>query len=124
MRHAPPDNALFVTVQFPAVTDSAHAGGMIHVTIRPTIGAYGFTLTTPDRLPKGTQATFSYALHFRTPADAAVKNPSPGRFEQLVVPALVGSDRRVQLLTGTRPAADMLRFPVAIAGTYALVAPR
>ena len=124
MRHRSPDDAIFVVLQFPPAADTLRRRDTLHVTIRPTSAAYGFTLTTPDRLPSGMQATFSYAVHFRTPADAAVKYPSPGRFELLVVPALISSDRHVQFLTGTRPAADMLRFPVAVAGTYALVVPR
>lgn len=124
MRHLPPDDAMFVVLQFPPSVDPARAHDTVHVTIRPTAGAYGFLLTTSDRLPSGTQATFSYAVHFQTPLDAAVKYPSPGRFELLVIPALLGPDRRVQFLAGLRPAADMLRFPVAIAGSYALVVPR
>jgi hypothetical protein len=124
MHHASPDDAIFLILQFPASTDTSRTRDSMHVTIRPTPGRYGFTLTTADKLGIGTIATFSYALHFRTPAEAAAKYPSPGRFEQLLLPALVTSDKGVQFLKPTRPAADMLRFPVATSGTYALVVPR
>ena len=124
MRHRAPDDAIFVVVLFPPSADTAHARDSIRVTIHPTGGQYGFTLATSDKLVNGTQATFSYAIHFRTPTGATATYPNPGRFEQLVVPALLTSDNHVQYLAGGRPAADMLRFPVTTAGTYALVAPR
>ena len=124
MRHQSPDDAIFAVLHFPPATDTARRRDTIHVAIRPAIAAYGFVLATPDRLPANTQATFSYAVHFRTPADAAAKFPSPARFELLVVPAVVSADRHVQILTAARPAADMMRFPVAAPGTYALVVPR
>ena len=87
-------------------------------------GKYQFALVTPDKLGPGARATFSYAIHFQTPADAATKNPSPGRFEQLVAPAELTPDNKVRFLVGERPAADMLRFPVAAPGTYGLVVAR
>lgn len=124
MRHAAPDDAIFVIVQFPASADTAHARDSLHVTIHPTPGKYGFSIASADKLTTGTTATFSYAMHFRTPGEAAVTNPGPGRFEQLLVPALLTSDNKVQFLQGERPAADMLRFPIAAAGTYAAAAPR
>ena len=124
LRHALPDDAIFVVLQFPPSADTAHARDSMHVTIRVTPGKYGFTLTTADKLTSGTVATFSYAIHFRTPVGAAVTYPSPGRFEQLLSPALVTPDNHVRFLAGTRPAADMLRFPVTTPGSYAVVAPR
>ena len=122
LRHALPDNAIFATLEF--LPDSTRARDSVHVSVQPTPGQYGFILMTNDKLSPGARATFSYALHFRTPSDAAVKYPSPERFEQLVFPALITADSKVQLLVGQRPAADMLRFPLAGAGRYAAVAAR
>ena len=124
LRHAMPDDAIFLILQFPATKDSLRARDSVHVTIRPMRGKYGFTLATADKLGAGVQATFSYALHFQAPADAATKYPSPGRFEAVLTPALVGADNKIEFLAGARPAADMIRFPVTAAGTFALAAIR
>jgi len=119
LRHAPPDDALFLTLTFPA--DSTRAKDSIHVTLRPVPGKYAFALTTADKLPAGTKATFSYAIHFQTPAAATTRYPSPGRFEQLVSPVQIMPDNRARFITAQRPAADMLSFVLTSAGNYALV---
>jgi hypothetical protein len=124
MHHAAPDDAIFLELKFAPATDSLRARDSIHVSIHPVPGKYAFTLATPDKLTPGTEATFSYAIHFRTPADAIAKYPSPERFEQLLYPANLTGDNRVLVLTGTRPGADLLSFPVTAPGTYALAAPR
>jgi hypothetical protein len=124
LRHAPPDNAIFVMVTFPASKDSLRTRDSMHVTIQPTPARYAFTLATPDKIEAGVQATFSYAIHFQTPAGARTTYPVPGRFEAQIGPAQIGADNKVQFLVGARPAADMIRFPVTIPGTYALAAVR
>jgi len=123
LRHAAPDDAIFLMIAFPAATDTM-ARDSIHLAIHPTPGRYGFTLSTSDKLTAGATATFSYAVHFRTPAEAVTKYPSPGRFEQVLHAATIGADNKVQLITGQHPAADMLRFPLTASGNYALVAAR
>jgi hypothetical protein len=124
LHHARPDNMLFVTLHFPPLKDSTSAVDSVHLNIHPMPGKYGFTLTTNDKLPVGSEAVFSYAVHFLTPAEAAVKYPSPGRFEQLVAPALVTADNQVRFLDGDRPAADALHFLIAVPGSYLLAAPK
>jgi len=124
LRHARPDDAIFAVLQFPGAKDSLRARDSIHVTIHPTPGRYAFTLTTADKIASGAQATFSYAIHFQAPTDAKSTYPSPARLEAQLAPAELGPDTKVQFLAATRPAADMIRFPLLAAGTYALAAPR
>ena len=123
MHHAAPDGALFLILDFPVSKDTTALRDSVHVRVHPIPGRYAFDLSTTDKLPAGTRATFSYAIHFRTPAEAAAKYPTPGAFEQQLAPALVTATK-VQYIGGTHPAADMLRFPVNAAGSYALVAPK
>jgi hypothetical protein len=122
LRHARPDDMLFVTLRFPPLKDSTAAVDSVHLNIHPLPGKYGFTVATNDKLPVGGEATFSYAIHFLTPADAEAKYRSPGHFEQVLTPALVTADNQVRFLVGTRPAADALTFPIAVPGTYLLAA--
>ena len=124
LRHASPDDAMFLVLQFPAAKDSLLARDSVQVTIRPTPGKYAFLLTTSDRMASGAQATFSYAMHFRTPGDAVAKYPTPGRFEEQLVPVAIGADNKVELLVGMRPAVDMLRFTVTAPGWYGLAVTR
>ena len=124
LRHAPPDDAIFLILDFPAATDTMHARDSVHVRVHPVAGKYAFELVTTDKLPGNASATFSYAVHFRAPAGASVKYPSAGKFEQALAPAELGAANKVQFIGGVRPAADVVRFPVAAAGSYALVAAR
>ena len=124
LRHARPDDAIFAVLQFPATKDSLRPRDSVHVSIHPMAGKYAFTMTTTDKLGIGAQATFSYAIHFRTPSDAFAKYPNPGRFEAQLAPAELGADNKVQFLAGSRPAADMIRFPLTTSGSYALAASR
>jgi hypothetical protein len=123
LRHARPDNAIFLILDFPPSADSAQAGDSVHVRVQPVAGKYAFMLSTPDRFAPA-QATFSYAIHFRAPAEASAKYPSTALLEQALGPALLGAANKVQFLGGTRPAADVVRFPVTAAGSYGLVAVR
>jgi len=124
LRDAAPDGMPFLTLHIPPTKDSTRLSDTLRVDIHPTPGKYGFTLATSGKLPADVVATFSYAIHFRTPLDAMAKYPNPGRFELLVQPALIGADNHVQLLGGDRPGADLLSFAVAVPGTYALAVPR
>jgi hypothetical protein len=122
LRHEAPDDAMFLILEFPR--DSTRTQDSLHVRVHPTAGKYAFALVTADKLVAGARATFAYAMHFRTPAEAVAKYPSPGRFEQLLSPAELTPDNKVKFLAGVRPAADMLRFELTAAGSYGLVALR
>jgi hypothetical protein len=124
LRHAHPDDAIFLILDFPPSTDTSRAGDSLHIRVQPVAGKYAFVLATPDKFAPAAQATFSYALHFRAPTEASAKYPSTGALEQALAPALLGAASKVQFVGGTRPAADVVRFPVAAAGSYGLVAPR
>jgi hypothetical protein len=124
LRHAHPDNAIFLILDFPPSTDSARAVDSLHVRVQPVAGKYAFALITPDKLAPAAQATFSYAIHFQAPTEASAKYPSASALEQALAPALLGAASKVQFVGGTRPAADVVRFPVAAAGSYGLVVAR
>ncbi|HEY8062140.1 MAG TPA: hypothetical protein VID74_05050 [Gemmatimonadales bacterium] len=124
LRHARPDNAIFLILDFPPSTDSTRVGDSLHVRVQPVAGKYAFTLSTSDTFAPAAQATFSYAIHFRPPAEASAKYPSTAILEQALGPALLGAANKVQFVGGTRPAADVVRFPVAAAGSYGLVVVR
>jgi hypothetical protein len=124
LRHAHPDDAIFLILDFPPSTDSSRVGDSLHIRVQPVPGKYAFMLVTPDRLAPAAQATFSYAIHFRAPAEASARYPSTSAIEQALAPALLGAASKVQFVGGTRPAADVVRFPVAAAGSYGLVVAR
>jgi hypothetical protein len=124
LRHARPDNAIFLILDFPPSTDSSRAGDSVHVQVQPVAGKYAFMLATPDRLAPAAQATFSYAIHFRAPTESSARYPSTAALEQALAPALLGPAGKVQFVGGMRPAADVVRFPVAAAGSYGLVVAR
>jgi hypothetical protein len=124
LRHAQPDNAIFLILDFPPSTDSSRTGDSLHIRVEPVAGKYAFVLVTPDKLAPAAQATFSYAIHFRAPTEASAKYPSTSALEQALAPALLGAASKVQYVGGTRPAADVVRFPVATAGSYSLVVAR
>ena len=72
-------------------TIRTRAGDSLHVRVHPVAGKYAFTLATPDKLAPAAQATFSYAIHFRTPARGqreVSRRPAP--LEQALAPALLG----------------------------------
>jgi hypothetical protein len=124
LRHAQPDDAIFLVLTFPATKDSLGTRDSMHVTIHQTPGKYAFTLATADKFGPGVRAMFSYAIHFHTPSDAGAQYPSPGRFEAELAPAEIGADNKVLFLVGERPAADAIRFPLIAPGTYGVAAVR
>ncbi len=124
LRHPAPDEAIFLIVHVPPAADSLHSRDSLHLTIHAAPSLYEFTVASPDRFPTGTTATFSYAIHFKTPPDIATKYPSPGRLDLIVAPAELMPGSKVVFVAATRPAADMMRFPLAHPGSYALAVMR
>ncbi|MGH7582099.1 MAG: hypothetical protein ACREL5_02600 [Gemmatimonadales bacterium] len=120
----PGDKAIYLILEIPPDTSGHATGDSGRVTIQPTAGQYSATFTASGTMPAGTMATFAYPLHFKTPPEAAAKYPSPERLAAMLSPAEMIAGGKVQVVTADRPAADMIRFPVAHAGTYALVFPR
>ena len=124
LRHARPDNAIFLILDFPPSTDSTMVRDSIHLRVEPMAGKYGFTISTPDKLGARVQATFSYAIHFRSPPEANQKYATAGAVEQALAPAQLAAANKVQFIGGMRPAADVIRFSISGPGSYALVVPR
>ncbi len=124
MRHGAPDNAIFAILSIPPAATTARSGDSTTISLSPSPGRYGVTISSTDSLGAGIQLTFSYATHFQEPSEATTKYPTPGQFEQATAPLLVLPTGQVQFVVNQRPAADMIRFPVSATGTWLLAAPR
>lgn len=121
LRHPAPDNATFAVLVVPA--DSGTRGERT-LTLAPMPGRYGLTVTAEGALPEGTTLLFSYAAHFVAPAEAAVRYPSLSALERGLGVGRLRPDSLFEFVAATRPAADMLRFPLTTPGRYLLAAPR
>lgn len=119
IRHRAPDNSIFAVLRFPADSTSSDS---LTFTIRPVPGLYGLDLSTGSRIPAGTTVTFSYAVHFQAPSEAAAAYGSAARFEQALAVGRLEGDR-FRYLSNTRPAADMLSSVVTAAGRYLIAGP-
>jgi len=124
VRHGPPDDAVYVVIEFPPATVVPRTGDSARVVVAPLPGRFGLALRTNDSLGVGVRMTFSYATHFQAPSDAIQRYPTATRFEQSMGAARMSDDGQVQFVNTTRPAADMIRFLVPGPGTYVLAAPR
>lgn len=124
MRHGAPDNAIYFLLIVPAGALVPAQGDSARIALRPLPGRYGVVLESPDRFGEGIVGTFSYAIHFQAPSDAAPRYPTPARFEQAVGAARLVDAQLLQFLPTERPAADLARFAVAGGGTYLLAAPK
>ena len=124
MRHGPPDNAIFAIIDIPPDAIAPAGGTEATITIHPTPGRFGFTISSSGQWQGVVQVTFSYAIHFQEPSDAMTRFPSAGRFELALGAARSGPDGTLAFLETRRPAADMLQFGVDQPGTYLLGVPK
>jgi hypothetical protein len=113
--------AIFATLRFPALADSLQQGDSTRIALHQEPGEYALTLTASSPLPPGSWIEFSYPIHFLTPPGAVAKYPDPGQLEQQLVPALIGSYGRVDILAAVHPAADLLRCAMPRPATFAVV---
>ncbi len=124
LRHAPPDNAVFAELRFPAGAFAVQPGTPVRVEVRPRPGVYGLTLATDVPVGEGATITFSYPMHFLAPAEARRRFGGDFAYERALQIGRL-TDDRVSLLPSTRPASDYLRAPLPAAGTYVVgAAPR
>lgn len=140
IRHGPPDNSVFAILEFgkpetpkdsaKVAQDSARAAtasrpvDSVRVRLAPSPGRYGLEIRSDGALGAHIRLTFSYAMHFMMPSDAAEKYRTPAGFEQNVVPAHVLPDGKLKFVASERPAADMIRFTITEPGVWLLAAPR
>jgi len=121
LRHAPPDNAVFVVVQVPA--DTA-AGDSLQLTLRPVPGRYGVVVQAEPRLPSGASVAFSYAIHFAPPDNhPTAAYPTAARYADWLAILRVQADGSYRFLATSRPATDMVRAMLEQPGEYLVGAP-
>jgi hypothetical protein len=125
LRHAPPDNTVFVELVFPAKAfgDSGRSDS-VRVTVHPRPGLYAVDVASSMLPAPGAVIRFKYPVHFSAPLGALTRYGSATRYErQLTIAALVDSTNYA-LLRSTRPASDNLAAPLDRPGTYLVAAPR
>ena len=124
LRRGSPDNSLFATLRFPAGSLQPANGDSVTVRVGIRPGVYGFDLDTDGRFNGGAEVTFSYAIHFVAPAGARETYGSNYRLERFLAVGRVAEDSTLVFLDSWRPAADVLKAPVAAEGRYLVAAPR
>lgn len=123
LRQGAPDHSLFLLLDLPADSTAGPNDDMVLI-LRPVTDQYGVTLTSSTRLPRGASATFSYAMHFVQPPESRSRYPTPTRFDQQLSAVMTTDSLRVKFLETSRPASDLLTFPLTSSGTYFLAAPK
>lgn len=121
LRHPAPDNATFAVLRVAADSSNDRERTL---TLTPTPGRYGLTVTIDGGLPEGTTLLFSYAAHFVAPAEAIVRYPTLTQLERGIGVGRLRPDSLIEFVAATRPAADMLMIPLTASGRYLLAAPR
>jgi hypothetical protein len=125
LRHAPPDNTVFVELIFNAETFAAPGTPeSVTVSVHPRPGVYGVDVTTT--LPPGPGAfiRFRYPVHFAAPQAAIARYGSAVRVELALSVAMRLPSGSYGLLPSERPASDNLQAPLGGTGTYLVVARR
>jgi hypothetical protein len=124
LRHAPPDNVAFATLDFPPSAFAADTGRDVTVRLHAPAGVYGLGIETSSPIGRGATVTFEYPRYFSAPPGARQVYGSDVAFERALAVARLQPDSMLALLESTRPAPDQLRAPLASAGTYYVAAPR
>lgn len=121
LRHPAPDNATFAVITVPP--DSS-ARGTTTLTLLPSPGRYGLTITAAPALPARATLRFSYAAHFVAPPEALTRYGSLARVEQALGLGHLARPDHLTFVAATRPAADMLLAPLVAEGTWHLATRR
>ena len=124
IRREAPDNSLFSQVSFPAGALVPPSGDSVTVRLTSRPGLYGIDLSTDSRVAAGAQMTFSYAIHFVSPAGAREVYGSDFRFEQFLGIGRLDGDSTLVFLDSWRSASDLLTTTIPGPGRYLVAAPR
>jgi len=125
VRHAPPDNNVFLVLTLPADAFTADSTrDSITNTVRPQPGTYGVAIDFDAPIGRGATITFKYPVHFLAPRDALQRYGSALAYERALAVARRRADGQYVLLASTRPATDNLAAPLGVAGVYLAAAPR
>lgn len=125
VRHAPPDNNVFIVLNLPAATFSGDSTrDSIMIRVRPQPGVYGVEIECNSDIGRGATITFKYPVHFLAPQDALQRYGSALFYERALSVARRRPDGQYDLLASSRPATDNLTAPLGPAGVYLAAAPR
>ncbi|MFI5210456.1 MAG: hypothetical protein ACHQ2E_08430 [Gemmatimonadales bacterium] len=125
VRHAPPDNNVFLVITLPAGSFTADSTlDSIRIRIRPQPGRYGVAIDCNAAIGLGATITFKYPVHFLAPRDALQRYGTVLAYERALAVARQRPDGQYDLLASTRPATDNLAAPLGGAGVYLAAAPR
>lgn len=122
LRHAPPDNVVFVEVAFDSSAFQAAPGREVEIHVTPRPGVYGLTLSTSAPFTAA-RITFAYPVHFFAPAGARTRYGGDLGVERALAIARLDG-QVVTFLPSTRPATDHLSTVVTQPGTYLVAVPR
>jgi hypothetical protein len=125
LRHGPPDNTVFVELNFP---DSAFqvsgAPDSVTVVVRPRPGIYAVDIATTVVPSAGATIRFKYPVHFSAPLEALQRYGTVARFERALAICDLVDGTNYALLPSRRPASDNLESALRGPGTYLVAAPR
>ena len=124
IRREAPDNSLFSQVSFPAGALVPPSGDSVTIRLTTRPGLYGIDISTDSRVAAGAQMTFSYGIHFVSPAGAREAYGSDIRFEQFLGIGRLDGDSTLVFLDSWRSASDLLTTTIPGPGRYLVAAPR
>lgn len=124
LRHAPPDNTIFLELVLPDTLFPGGAPDSVRLRLETRPGAYGVTISATPAFAAGAILTFKYPVHFIAPKAASTKYGNPAQFERALGIGVQQADGRFHLLPSTRPAADNLSATIPGPGVYLVGAPR
>lgn len=124
LRHGPPDHIVFAELWFMPDAFGADSGREVRVEVRPRPGVYGVDIATSIPIRGSAALVFKYARYFSAPARAGETYGNDALYERALAVGRLRADGRLVLLPSSRPAADVLRAPLAEAGAYLVAAPR
>ncbi len=129
LRHGPPDNTIFLQVDFPANAfpvprDSLAPQDSVRMEIRPRPGLYAVDIRMNATPGKGATIRFKYPVHFAAPNAAIARYGTRGRYERALMIGVQLDSTQIGLLESERPGSDNLRSAFLGSGTYLVAAPR
>ena len=124
LRHGPPENIVFVELGFAAESFAAYPGREVRIELRPRPGVYGVEVASSHPIGPGASLAFKYARYFSAPARARAVYGNDAVYERGLAIGRLQPDGLLALLPSTRPASDVLRAPMAGAGSYLVAAPQ
>lgn len=129
LRHGPPDNTVFLQLNFPAGAfpapkDSLAPRDSVRIAIHPQAGLYAVDIQMNLTPEKGATIQFKYPVHFAAPNAAIARYGSRARYERALMIGIGMDSTSVGLLESERPASDNLRSAFLGSGTYLVAAPR